>query len=375
VLEPFQPFSLTHGLVLLAIAALTWLWLWTAFRRYVDRIRVNWDKPTMGGLMKIHARLGAALVLGAATLIAASAVHAQQYPTRIVRIVTPFAPGGGTDIFARILAQRLTEVYGQQFVVENRPGAGSTLGTEFVAKAPADGYTFLMTSASFSFSPGLYPKLRYDSIKDFTRVSQVVQVPHVIVVIPSFPAKDLQGFVRLARARPGEVLYASAGAGSAMHLAGALFGIVTKTELTHVPYKGGGATTAAVMGGEATTAFNTLETVLSLIRAKRLRPLAVSTRERAPALPDVPTAIEAGFKDYEVVGWFGLMAPAGTPPAIVEQLSVEVAKAMATPSIRERTLEQGATPVGSTPAQFERFVRDEVAKWTRIIQQAGIRLD
>ncbi|HJQ61952.1 MAG TPA: tripartite tricarboxylate transporter substrate-binding protein, partial [Burkholderiales bacterium] len=194
-------------------------------------------------------------------------------------------------------------------------------------------------------------------------------------VIPSFPAKNLQELVKIARARPGEVLYASAGAGSAMHLAGALFALVTKTQLTHVPYKGGGATTAAVMGGEATTAFNTLETVLSLIRAKRLRPLAVSTRERATALPDVPTAIEAGFKDYEAIGWFGLMAPAGTPSAIVEQLSAEVSKAMKSATIRERTLEQGATPVGSTPAEFERFVRDEVAKWTRIIREAGIKLD
>jgi tripartite-type tricarboxylate transporter receptor subunit TctC len=292
-----------------------------------------------------------------------------------VRIVTPFAPGGGTDIFARILAQRLSETTGQQFIVENRPGAGSTLGTEHVARSPADGYTLLMTSASFSYSPGLYPKLRYDSIRDFVRVSQVVRVPHVIVVIPSFPAKDLQGLVRIARARPGEVLYASAGAGSAMHLAGALFALVTKTQLTHVPYKGGGATTAAVMGGEATTAFNTLETVLSLIRSGRLRPLAVSTRERAAALPEVPTAIEAGFKGYEAVGWFGLMAPAGTPAPIVEYLSSEVAKAMSTPSIRERTLEQGATPVGNAPAEFERFVRDEVAKWTRIIRDAGIKLE
>jgi tripartite-type tricarboxylate transporter receptor subunit TctC len=307
--------------------------------------------------------------------VAANHVAAQKWPEKTVRIVTPFGPGGGTDIFARILAQRLTETLGQQFLVENRPGAGSTLGTEHVAKSPADGYTFLMTSASFAFSPGLYPKLRYDSIKDFTRVSQVVQVPHVIVVIPSLPVKDLQGLVKLARSRPGEVLYASAGAGSAMHLAGALFGIVTRTQLTHVPYKGGGATVTAVMGGEATTAFNTLETVLGFIRAKRLRALAVSTRERAPALPDVPTAIESGFKDYEAIGWFGLMAPAGTPPAIVDQLSAEVAKAMATPAIRERTMEQGATPVGSIPAQFERFVRDEVAKWTRIIQQAGIKLD
>jgi len=325
--------------------------------------------------MKLHVRIGVALVLAANTLAAGEAAFAQDYPTRSVRIVTPFAPGGGTDIFARILAQRLTEVYGQQFIVDNRPGAGSTLGTEYVARAPADGYTFLMTSTSFSFSPGLYPKLRYDPIKDFARVSQVVRVPHVIVVLPSLPVKDLRGFVQLARTRPREVLYASAGPGSAMHLAGALFGMVTRTELLHVPYKGGGATTAAVLGGEATTAFNTIETVLPLVQAKRLRALAVSTRERAPALPDVPTAIELGYKDYEVIGWFGLMAPAGTPPAIVERISAEVAKALANPSIRERATEQGATPVGNSPAEFERFVRDEVAKWTRIILQARITLD
>ncbi|MCW5604109.1 MAG: tripartite tricarboxylate transporter substrate binding protein, partial [Burkholderiales bacterium] len=301
--------------------------------------------------------------------------HAQKWPQKTVRIVVPFAGGGGTDIFARILAQRLSETMGQQFIVENRPGAGSTLGTEHVAKSPADGYTFLMTSASFSFSPGLYPKLRYDSIKDFVRVSQVVQVPHVIAVIPSFPAKDLQGLVRAAQARPGEVLYASAGPGSAMHLAGALFAAVTRTQLTHVPYTGGGATLTAVMSGEATTAFYTIETVLAQLRAGRLRALAVSTRERAPALPDVPTAMEAGYKDYEAIGWFGLMAPAGTPNAIVGQMSDEVAKAMATPAIRDRATGDGATPVGNKPAEFERFVRDEVARWTKIIQQAGIRLE
>jgi tripartite-type tricarboxylate transporter receptor subunit TctC len=324
--------------------------------------------------MTIRALAGAALatvLLGAGIDDAA----AQKWPEKTVRIVTPFAPGGGTDIFARMLAQHFSETLGQTFIVENRPGAGSTLGTEHVAKSAPDGYTFLMTSASFSFSPGLYPKLRYDSIKDFARVSQVVQVPHVIVVLSSFPAKDLQSFVKIARARPGDVLYASAGAGSAMHLAGELFASVTKTKLTHVPYKGGGATTAAVMGGEATTAFNTLETVLAIIRSGRLRALAVSTRERTPALPDVPTAREAGFKDYEAIGWFGLMAPAGTPAAIVDRLSGEVTRAMANPTLRERTLDQGATPVASKPAEFERFVRDEVAKWTRIIQGAGIKLD
>jgi tripartite-type tricarboxylate transporter receptor subunit TctC len=316
-----------------------------------------------------------ALVAVAALGLAANAAAAQKWPDKTVRIVTPFGPGGGTDIFARMIAQRLSETMGQQFIVENRPGAGSTLGTEHVAKAAPDGYTFLMTSASFSFSPGLYPKLRYDPINDFTRVSQVVQVPHVIVVLPSLPAKDLRSLVKLAQARPGEVLYASSGPGSAMHLAGALFAAVTKTQLTHVPYKGGGATATAVLGGEATTAFNTIETVLPLIRAKRLRPLAVSTRERAPALPDVPTAMEAGYKDYEAIGWFGLMAPAGTPPEIVEQLSAEVAKAMATRALRDRSTEQGAKPLGTTPAEFEAFVRKEVVRWTRIIQQAGIKLD
>jgi tripartite-type tricarboxylate transporter receptor subunit TctC len=325
--------------------------------------------------MAVRALAGAALAAALLGVAGIDDAAAQKWPEKTVRIVTPFAPGGGTDIFARMLAQHFSETLGQTFIVENRPGAGSTLGTEHVAKSAPDGYTFLMTSASFSFSPGLYPKLRYDSIKDFTRVSQVVQVPHVIVVLPSFPAKDLQAFVKIARSRPGEVLYASAGAGSAMHLAGELFASVTRTQLTHVPYKGGGATTAAVMGGEATTAFNTLETALALIRAKRLRALAVSTRERAPSLPDVPTAREAGFKDYEAIGWFGLMAPAGTPPAIVDRLSAEVTRAMANPTLRERTLEQGATPVASKPAEFEKFVRDEVGKWTRIIQKAGIKLD
>jgi tripartite-type tricarboxylate transporter receptor subunit TctC len=319
--------------------------------------------------------LSAALAFGTLGFLIAQDTAAQKWPEKPVRIVTPFAPGGGTDVFARILAQRLSEVLPQQFFVENRPGAGSTIGTEFVAKSAPDGSTFLMTSASFSFNPGLYPKLRYDSIKDFAPVSQVVRVPHVIVVLPSFPAKNLQEFVKLARGQPGQVLYASSGPGSAMHLAGALFGIVTKTNLTHVPYKGGAATVTAVLSGEATTAFNTLETVIGQLRSKRLRPLAVSTRERAAAIPDVPTAAEAGFPQYEAIGWFGLLAPAGTSATIVQQLSGEVAKAMATPALRERALQEGATPIGSTPAEFQKFLHAEIDKWTRIIQQAGIKID
>ncbi len=324
--------------------------------------------------MKHISRITLAATL-AACAVAAPPLRAQKFPEKGVRIVVPFGTGGGSDVFARLLAQRWTETYGQQFVVDNRPGAGSTLGTEYVARAPADGHTLLMTSASYSYTPGLYPKLRYDPLKDLAAVSQVVSVPFVLCVLPSLPVKDLRDFVRLARERPGQVLYASAGPGSAMHLAGALFGVATQTKLTHVPYKGGAQTATAVMSGEATVAFNTPETVMGLLQAKRLRALAVSTRERAPALPDVPTAIESGFKDYEAVGWFGLFAPAKTPAAIVEQVSGDVAKTMALAAIRERALQVGATPVGNTPAQFDRFVRDEIAKWTRIVRDAGIKLE
>jgi len=200
-------------------------------------------------------------------------------------------------------------------------------------------------------------------------------VPHVILVLPSFPAKSLQDLVRLARSKPGDVLYASSGPGSALHLAAALFALQSKTQLTHIPYKGGPAVATAVMSGEATVSFSTIETVLSLIQAKRLRALAVSTRERSPAVPDVPTAMESGFKDYEVIGWFGLLAPAGTPPAIIETLSSEIARYMTTPAARERAAQDGATPVGNKPAEFERFLRSEIARWTPIIQNAGIKIE
>jgi tripartite-type tricarboxylate transporter receptor subunit TctC len=323
-----------------------------------------------GGL-PIRASMLAAML----ALLGAEEAAAQKWPDKAVRIVTPFAPGGGTDVFARILAQRFSEVFGQQFIVYNRPGAGSTTGTEFVARSPADGHTLLMTSASFTFNPGLYPKLRYDSLKDFAPVSQVVRVPHVVLVLPSLPVKNLQDLVRIAKAKPGEVFYASSGPGSALHLAGALFAIQTNTQLTHVPYKGGPAAATAVMSGEATVSFSTIETVLSLIQAKRLRSLAVSTRERTPALPDVPTVMEAGYKDYEVIGWFGLLAPAGTPPAVVDALSTEISRMMTTPAIRDRAAQEGATPVGNKPAEFERFLRSELAKWTPIIQKTGIKVD
>ena len=321
------------------------------------------------------ALIAAALTAIASTVALVHDAAAQKYPEKTVRIVTPFATGGGTDVFGRMLAQRLTEVYGQPVIVENRPGAGSTIGTEHVAKSPPDGYTLIIISSSYTFNPGLYPKLRFDPVKDFTAVAQIIRVPHVIVVLPTLPVNNLQDFVKLARSRPGDVLYAHAGAGTAMHLAGALFGIVTNTKLTAVPYKGGGATVTAVLGGEATTAFNTLETVIAQIRAKRVKALAVSTGERSPAIPDVPTAKEAGVKNYEVFGWFGLLAPAGTPAAIVNQLNADINKVMATPAVRDRVAQDGGTTISSTPAEFDRFIRSEIVKWTKIIQQAGIKLE
>jgi len=316
-------------------------------------------------------------VLVAVTLVvvAVDDAAAQKWPEKTVRIVLPFTPGGGTDRTSRILASRFSDSLGQQFFVDNRPGAGSTVGTEFVAKAPPDGYTLLVCSSAFVSSSILYPKLAYDPIKDFAPVSLVMTVPHVIVVHPSLPVRNLQELVRLARAKPGQVMYATAGPGSAVHLAGALFAATTRIELTQVPYKGGGFMMTALLGGEVPVLFATIEAILPSIRANRLRAIAVSTRERTPMLPDVPTAIESGFKNYEVMSWVGLLAPAGTPAAIVERLSAEVAKVMSVPETRELFTQEGATPVGGTPAQFGEFLRAEVAKWTPIIREAGIKLD
>ena len=320
-------------------------------------------------------RSAAAIAVAALAFTFAHHASAQKWPEKPVRIVTPFATGGGTDFFSRILAAQLTDVYRQQFIVENRPGAGSTIGTEYVAKAAPDGYTFLMTSASFALNPGLYPKLRYDSIRDFAPVSLVAAVPHIITVNPSLPVKNLQDLVKLAKSRPGEVLYSTAGQGSAMHLAGALFAKLSGTDLTQVPYKGSPEAVTAVMSGEATMMFPTIETVMPHIRNGRVRAIAVSTAKRTPALPDVPTAIESGVKGYDVATWFGLFAPAGTPKAIVDQLSGDIAKSLTIPAVREKITVQGAQPVGSTPAEFQKQVREEIDKWTRIIREAKITLD
>jgi len=315
----------------------------------------------------------AGAALGMAVTVSDAA--AQKWPEKPPRIIVPFVPGAGGDVTGRLVAQTLSEALGQQVIVENRPGAGSALGNEFVARSPPDGYTLLIATAAFTFIPALYPKLNYDPLKDFSAVSLVSTAPFLMVVRPSLPVNTVQDLIKLARAKPGQVLYASAGQGSATHLVAALFASVTKTDLTQVPYKGGGQAVIALLSGEVAVMFATPETLLPFIREKRMRPLAVTTRERTPVLPDVPTIVEAGYKGYDASAWFGVLAPAGTPREIVDRLSAEIAKGMNRPEMRERFAQQGSTVTAATPAQFERFLSDEIAKWGKIIRGAGIRLD
>jgi len=317
--------------------------------------------------------LCASLALLAATL-GSGPVTAQKYPDRPVRIVVPFGPGGGADIFGRLVAQRFAETLGQT-VVENRPGAGSTVGIEFVARAQPDGHTLLFSSAAFSAAAALYPKLGYDPLRDFAPVSLVATVPQVIVVHPSLPVKTVQDIVRLARARPDQLLYATAGPGSLIHLAGELFMSVTGTRLTQVAYKGGGQAMTGVLTGEAQVMFATIETVMGQVRAGKLRAIAVTTSERTPALPAVPTVGEQGLSTYSSQGWFALFAPAGAPGEILNRLQVEVARAVKNADFRDRLLSEGAVPVGSTAADLDRLVRAEIAKWARLVKEAKIRVD
>jgi len=313
-------------------------------------------------------------VVLATIVVTAQTGHAQKFPEKPIRLVVPFAPGGGADIFGRLIAQRLTETLGTT-VVENRPGAGSTVGTEFVARSAPDGYTLLLSSAAFSASVALYPKLAYDPLRDFAPISLVANVPLVIVTHPSLPVKSVLDLVKLARAKPGELFYSTAGSGSLIHLAGEAFMAATRTRLTQVPYKGGGQAMTGVLTGETQVMFATIETVMGQIRAGKLRPLAMTTAQRSPALPDVQTVGEQGLKGYEVQGWFALFAPAGTPAEIINRLQGEVTRAMTVPEFRDRFLSEGAVPVGGTPAQLDRLVRSEIVIWSRLVTDAGIKIE
>jgi tripartite-type tricarboxylate transporter receptor subunit TctC len=306
-------------------------------------------------------------------LFLAGMASAQGYPARAVRVLVGFTPGGGTDIMARFLTPRLSEYLGQQFVVENRPGAATNVATEMVAKAAPDGYTLLFTTAALAINASLYSNLQYDALRDLAPVSVLAESPNVLVASQSVPAKDLGELIALARAKPGALNYSSAGSGTTQHLAGEMFKLRTKTDIVHVPYKGTAPSLAGVMSGEVQFSFANVPAILGHVKNGRLRALGVAGSRRSELMPEVPTIKETGVQGVEVSVWYGLLAPAGTPREIVTALADASIKAARSPELRPRLLEQGAEPIGSTPEEFARLLREDVAKYADAVRISGAR--
>ena len=300
---------------------------------------------------------------------------AQSYPANPVRVVVPFPPGGGNDSMGRILAQRLSESLGKQFVIDNRGGANGMIGSELVAKAPKDGYTLLVNGANFVTSPSLYAKPLYDPIKQFDPISLLAFAPNVLVVHPSVPARTVKELIALAKAQPGEIGFAGSGSGSTPHLAGELFKTMTGANMIHVPYRGTGPAITGLVSGEVTTMFMPSLTAVSLINNGRVRGLAVTSRQRLDALPKLPTVSEAGLKGYESSQWYGFLAPAGTPADILRVLSVHTMKVMQTAEMKERLAKSGSVAVGSTREEFARHLASEYEKWAKVIKASGATAD
>ena len=307
----------------------------------------------------------------AALLAASASALAQSYPANPVRIIVPFPPGGGNDSMGRILAQKLTEAMGRQFVIDNRGGANGMVGSEMAAKAPKDGYTLLVNGANFVTSPSLYAKPLYDPIRQFDPISLLAFAPNVLVVHPSVPAKNVKQLIALAKARPGEIGFAGSGSGSTPHLAGELFKTMTGTEMIHVPYRGTGPAITGLLSGEVTTMFMPALTAVPLVNGGRVRALAVTSRERLDALPKLPTVSESGLKGYESSQWYGFLAPIGTPADILNLLSAQTTKIMNTPEMKQRMADAGSVAVGSTRAVFAKHLETEYAKWAKVIKASG----
>ncbi len=307
----------------------------------------------------------------AAILLAPPSISAQAYPAKPIRILVGFLPGGGADVVARSLAQRLSEDFGQGVTVDNRAGAGGTIATAAAARAPADGYTLLVISAAEPAQAALRTKLPYDLERDLAPVSQIAIGAFMLVLHPSVPARSVKDVIALARAQPGVLNYASAGVGGTPHLAGEYFALLAKVKLVHVPYKGGSGAAVANASGEVALSFNSIPALLPLLSAGRLRPIAVTSARRSPSLPDVPTIAESGLPDYDLSGWFGLLAPAGTPREIVSRLNAAVVKAVGAPEIRTAFERQGLDPHTRTPESFAAFLRKEIARSAMLIKLTG----
>ena len=320
-------------------------------------------------MRKTIATLGLAALAFAATL-----GHAQPYPNRPVKIVAPFAPGGGSDFIARLIAQKLTEKLGTQFIVENKPGAGGNLGAEQAVKSPADGYTLLLVAGSYTVNPSLY-KLTFDPVSDITPIIQLSQGPFIVVVHPSVPAKTLKELIDLAKKQPDKLSYASAGSGSITHLAEALFVDMAGVKIVHIPYKGTGPALNDTIAGNTQVLFGSPSTTIQHVTSGRLRPLAVTTSRRIPALPDVPTVAEAGLAGYEVVLWHGLVGPKGLPKDVVTKINAEANQILKAKEMEKFLATDGVAPAGGTPEQFAATIKSDIERWRAVVQKANIKVE
>ena len=316
-----------------------------------------------------------AFIVAVAVAVVASTALAQDYPTKPVRVIVPFSPGGAVDGPMRVIAQELSKRWGQQVIVENKPGAGATIGTEMVAKSTPDGYTLLLASQTNAISATLYTKLAYDPIADFAPISLIGREPGVLVVNPSLPVKTLQEFIAYVKARPGQVDYASSGNGSGQHLFMAMLASMTGMNLSHVPYKGSGQATADLLGGQVMASIPGTAGMVGHIKGGKLRPLAVTGSTRSPQLPDVPTVAEAGVPGYEAYVWMGLMAPKGTPSAVIDRIYRDLLEVLATRETKSYMATAGIEIVGSTPAEFAAFFIAERDQWAKVVRQTGARAD
>ena len=299
----------------------------------------------------------------------------QAYPTHPVRILVGFPPGGGTDIMARFLAPRLSEYLGQQFVVENKPGATTNVATAIVAKAQPDGYTLLFTTSALAINASLYKNLNYNALRDLAPISVLAESPNLLVAGPSLEAKDIRGLVEYARSHPGKLNYSSAGTGTSQFLAGEMFKLRTGTHIVHIPYKGTSPSLTAVISGEIEFSFANVPAILAHVKSGRLRALAVAGEKRSSQMPDVPTLKEAGVEGVEVPVWYGLLAPAGTPPEIIKALAEGTARAAHSSELGPRLVAEGAEPIGNTPEEFARFLRSEIAKYAEVIRISGASVE
>lgn len=318
-----------------------------------------------------------AALAGAALAAAAPLAHAQSsYPSKPITIIVPFPAGGTTDILARILAQYMNKEFGQSVIVDNRAGAGGNIGAQAAARAAADGYTLFMgTVGTHAINSSLYKKLPYDPIKDFAPLTRVAMVPNLLVAHPSQPFKTVKEMIDYAKANPGKINYGSSGNGSSIHLSGELFKSLAKVDMTHVPYKGSAPAVSDLLGGQIAIMFDNMPSALPHVKGGKLRAIAVTSARRSPELPDVPTVAEAGVPGYEATSWFGMFAPAGTPPDVLAKLNSVIVKALNDAEVRKKISEQGADPHPEKPAEFAAFIQKETAKWGKVVRDSGASID